>query len=209
MAERSATRRIMRVACTDCRRRDRRRTDSRAQQHVARRAGAVARARQRARRVALLGRRRVEHALFAARPDQRGQLRLAEGRLAVERRRVRRRRVLSLHAALREGSPLHRRDESAQGLRARSRHRKDALEVGDGRRASAGRRRRGASRAAGSPTGPSGSDERVIVVTPGYHLASLDAKTGKPDPKFGKNGVVDLMDGTRLPARAARGGRHR
>ena len=45
----------------------------------------------------------------------------------------------------------------------------------------------------------SGSDERVIVVTPGYHLASLDARTGIPDPRFGKNGVVDLMDGLGLP----------
>src|SRR5690349_19481780 len=44
-----------------------------------------------------------------------------------------------------------------------------------------------------------GSNERVIVVTPGYHLASLDAKTGIPDPKFGKNGVVDLMDGLGYP----------
>ena len=40
-----------------------------------------------------------------------------------------------------------------------------------------------------------GREERVIVVTPGYHMASLDAKTGIPDPKFGKNGVVDLMEG--------------
>jgi quinoprotein glucose dehydrogenase len=44
-----------------------------------------------------------------------------------------------------------------------------------------------------------GSEERVIVVTPGYHLASLDARTGIPDPKFGKGGVVDLMDGLGLP----------
>ncbi|MGQ0643367.1 MAG: outer membrane protein assembly factor BamB family protein [Gemmatimonadaceae bacterium] len=44
-----------------------------------------------------------------------------------------------------------------------------------------------------------GREERVIVVTPGYHMASLDAKTGIPDPKFGKNGVVDLMDGLGLP----------
>jgi quinoprotein glucose dehydrogenase len=44
-----------------------------------------------------------------------------------------------------------------------------------------------------------GKDERVIVVTPGYHLASLDAKTGKPDPKFGKDGIVDLMDGLGFP----------
>jgi quinoprotein glucose dehydrogenase len=44
-----------------------------------------------------------------------------------------------------------------------------------------------------------GHDERVIVVTPGYHLASLDAKTGVPDPKFGKDGIVDLMDGLGFP----------
>jgi quinoprotein glucose dehydrogenase len=44
-----------------------------------------------------------------------------------------------------------------------------------------------------------GSNERVIVVTPGYHMASLDAKTGIPDPKFGKNGIVDLMEGLGFP----------
>ena len=44
-----------------------------------------------------------------------------------------------------------------------------------------------------------GKNERVIVVTPGYHMALLDAKTGIPDPKFGKNGVVDLMDGLGFP----------
>jgi quinoprotein glucose dehydrogenase len=44
-----------------------------------------------------------------------------------------------------------------------------------------------------------GREERVIVTTPGYHMASLDAKTGTPDPKFGKNGVVDLMDGLGFP----------
>jgi quinoprotein glucose dehydrogenase len=44
-----------------------------------------------------------------------------------------------------------------------------------------------------------GKEERVIVVTPGYHLASLDAKTGLPDPAFGKKGIVDLMDGLGYP----------
>ena len=44
-----------------------------------------------------------------------------------------------------------------------------------------------------------GTQERVIVVTPGYHLASLDAKTGVPDSRFGSNGVVDLMDGLGFP----------
>jgi quinoprotein glucose dehydrogenase len=44
-----------------------------------------------------------------------------------------------------------------------------------------------------------GKTERVIVTTPGYHMASLDAKTGQPDPKFGKAGVIDLMDGLGYP----------
>lgn len=44
-----------------------------------------------------------------------------------------------------------------------------------------------------------GKEERVIVITPGYHLASLDANTGIPDPRFGKNGIVDLMEGLGYP----------
>ena len=44
-----------------------------------------------------------------------------------------------------------------------------------------------------------GREERVIVVTPGYHMVSLDAKTGLPDPKFGKGGIVDLQDGLGFP----------
>ncbi len=44
-----------------------------------------------------------------------------------------------------------------------------------------------------------GKSERVIITTPGYNLASLDAKTGLPDPKFGKAGIVDLMDGLGYP----------
>ena len=35
-------------------------------------------------------------------------------------------------------------------------------------------------------------DERIVTVTPGYHLAQLNAKTGIPVASFGKNGVVDL-----------------
>jgi quinoprotein glucose dehydrogenase len=44
-----------------------------------------------------------------------------------------------------------------------------------------------------------GNEERVVVVTPGYHLVSIDAKTGKPDPRFGKDGIVDLMTGLGYP----------
>ncbi len=44
-----------------------------------------------------------------------------------------------------------------------------------------------------------GTNERAIIITPGYHLVSLDAKTGKPDPAFGKDGIVDLEEGLGLP----------
>ena len=67
------------------------------------------------------------------------------------------------------------------------------------RKASAIRRRRGRTLDAGSRTGPTARNERVLVVTPGYHLVAIDAKTGVPDPKFGKDGVVDLMDGLGYP----------
>lgn len=44
-----------------------------------------------------------------------------------------------------------------------------------------------------------GSDDRkrVILVTPGYQLVSLDADTGRPDPQFGDGGWVDLTEGLR------------
>ena len=40
--------------------------------------------------------------------------------------------------------------------------------------------------------GPSGNDERILYVTPGYRLVALNAKTGAPVPTFGQNGIVDL-----------------
>ena len=42
-----------------------------------------------------------------------------------------------------------------------------------------------------------GDTKRVIDVTPGYHLVSLDAETGIPDPNFGTDGIVDLFVGLR------------
>ncbi len=42
-----------------------------------------------------------------------------------------------------------------------------------------------------------GDITRVIDVSPGYQLISLDAKTGIPDPDFGDNGIVDLYKGLR------------
>ena len=70
-------------------------------------------------------------------------------------------------------------------------YRLDEGQRGDGRRA--------ASRAASS-TGPTAKEARIILITRGYQLVSLDAKTGIPDPAFGRNGVVDLYRGFRSAA---------
>ncbi len=48
-------------------------------------------------------------------------------------------------------------------------------------------------------------DERVIVVTPGFHLVALSAKTGQPIAGFGNNGIVDLMQGLGVPVDAEGG----
>ncbi len=40
-----------------------------------------------------------------------------------------------------------------------------------------------------------GSDERILLITPGYQLVALDARTGRPVPGFGKDGLVDLWEG--------------
>jgi len=42
-----------------------------------------------------------------------------------------------------------------------------------------------------------GAIKRILTITPGFHLVSLDAETGIPDPKFGTNGIVDLFVGLR------------
>ena len=38
-----------------------------------------------------------------------------------------------------------------------------------------------------------GGDARILVVTPGFQLVELDAKTGVPAAQFGQNGIVDLF----------------
>jgi quinoprotein glucose dehydrogenase len=39
-----------------------------------------------------------------------------------------------------------------------------------------------------------GKQARIILVTRGYRMVSLDAKTGVPDPAFGRNGIIDLYE---------------
>jgi quinoprotein glucose dehydrogenase len=38
-------------------------------------------------------------------------------------------------------------------------------------------------------------DERILVISPGYHLIERNAKTGLPIPEFGASGIVDLWTG--------------
>ena len=40
-----------------------------------------------------------------------------------------------------------------------------------------------------------GTEKRVLLISPAYHMVSLDAETGVPDPDFGENGIVDLKLG--------------
>jgi glucose dehydrogenase len=42
-----------------------------------------------------------------------------------------------------------------------------------------------------------GNTQRILGITPGFFLVSLDAETGMPDPNFGSNGQVDLQVGLR------------
>lgn len=43
-----------------------------------------------------------------------------------------------------------------------------------------------------------GDKTRILTITPGFSLVSLDAKTGLPDPEFGDNGWIDMQPGLRL-----------
>jgi quinoprotein glucose dehydrogenase len=51
----------------------------------------------------------------------------------------------------------------------------------------------------GLPTGPMAGKERVVLVTPGYHMACSTRRPASRTPPFGTNGVVDLMDGLGFP----------
>ena len=39
------------------------------------------------------------------------------------------------------------------------------------------------------------ADSRILLITPGFRLVALNAKTGVPVPGFGKNGLVELTEG--------------
>src|SRR2546428_264627 len=54
----------------------------------------------------------------------------------------------------------------------------------------------------GAPAGSRGARERILHSTTDAYLISIDAKTGRPDPAFGRDGKVDLMEG--IPRNAIR-----
>ncbi|HYP14129.1 MAG TPA: pyrroloquinoline quinone-dependent dehydrogenase [Bryobacteraceae bacterium] len=42
-------------------------------------------------------------------------------------------------------------------------------------------------------------DERILLISPGFQLVALNAKTGTPIPSFGTGGIVDLTEGLDRP----------
>ncbi len=103
----------------------------------------------------------------ASRPTGRSTPLLIKGRLYVTAGA--RRDIICLDAITGEIIWMHREDEGDRGRAAP--------------RALSGR---------GCSYWTDGKIERIIYVTPGYRLKSLDIETGIPDPRFGKGGVVDL-----------------
>ena len=83
-----------------------------------------------------------------------------------------RRSVVALDAATGEMLWMHREDEGQRGA--------------NGPRRQSGR---------GLAYWTDGSSARIVYVTPGYRMIALDAKTGRPIPGFGNEGVVDLKQG--------------
>ena len=146
------------------------------------------------RRVADLRRRSREHALLAARPDQRRQLQQARSGVAVQDRHARPAPRVQPAGDAADGRTACCTSPPARAARPSRSTRRPARCCGctASTKARAAKRRRASSRAAASRTGPTASEERILYVTPGYQLVALNAKTGDPVAGFGKDGIVDL-----------------
>jgi quinoprotein glucose dehydrogenase len=83
-----------------------------------------------------------------------------------------RRDVVAVDAATGETLWMYRLDEGERGDRAPRRQNRGLAYWTDGQ-----------------------ADARLLLVTPGYQLVALDAKTGRPVPTFGKDGIVELTEG--------------
>ncbi|MCU1238613.1 MAG: Quinoprotein glucose dehydrogenase [Candidatus Solibacter sp.] len=82
-----------------------------------------------------------------------------------------RRDAVALDAATGETLWMYRLDEGARGATPARRNNRGLAYWSDGR------------------------EERILLISPGYQLIALDARTGRPTPGFGKEGVVDLWEG--------------
>src|SRR5436190_17837338 len=80
-----------------------------------------------------------------------------------------RRNVIAVDAGTGETQWVYRPDEGTRGDRAPRKNTRGVSYWTDGR------------------------EERIILVTPGFHLIALDSKTGRPVASFGKDGIVDLF----------------
>jgi quinoprotein glucose dehydrogenase len=83
-----------------------------------------------------------------------------------------RRDVVAVNAATGETLWMYRLDEGERGDRAIRKQNRGLAWWTDGK-----------------------DDARLLLITPGFQLVALDAKTGRPIPAFGKNGIVELTDG--------------
>jgi quinoprotein glucose dehydrogenase len=83
-----------------------------------------------------------------------------------------RRNVVAVDAATGETLWMYRLDEGERGDRAPRKQNRGLAYWTDGR-----------------------DDARLLLITPGYQLVALDAKTGRPIPAFGKDGIVELTEG--------------
>jgi quinoprotein glucose dehydrogenase len=88
-----------------------------------------------------------------------------------------RRDVVAIDAATGETLWMWRYDEGTRGQRGPRQNHRGVAYWSDGR-----------------------GDDRIVYITPGYHLIALEARTGRPVPGFGVNGVVDLYEELDRPA---------
>ena len=167
----------------------------------------AARARQQARRMALLGRRRVEHALLARsirstpRTSTRCRSRGSGTRAQYGEDEYYRTTPLYANGRLLTVATTRRKAfaiDPATGKTLWQWALDEGIRWQKAPRQFAGR---------GLAYWTDGTNERAIVITPGYHLASIDAKTGKGDPEVRQGRRRRSHGRTRLSARAARGGR--
>ena len=151
------------------------------------------------RRVADLRRRPRQHALLAARSDQRRQLQQARSRLALQDRPSRAAagvpvRVDAADGERRRSTP---RRHAARGRRARRRDRRAAV---DAQRARRRARRRGAAaavRAAASPTGPTAARNGSSTSRRATGWSRSMRRPALRIPASATDGVVDLKTGRR------------